>query len=342
MGVILIIVTIVLAIVLNIIYHKIFRTVFYFSFRALLTEWVTCLFVAFIIAALVFAPFMPKDWAVNVADTNLQSTVSSQANKDSGGEEDPEEAFADGQMEFASAHGNFFPAGQDDLEELESYIDYELDYDIMRSNLQKCSGSFAFLENLQVTRIWLGEDGLNEIELEDSSRNLYHLFCPDMEIHVAEGDSVLVVAMPLAYGQDLAKDGDDRPALAMLAALVEAVSDPETPERDSSGYGTDGGVPREMPGDIPENPYQDSVLLWKSFYEPLTEEDLAGLDASDLRVARNEIYAAYGRQFTSADLQTYFEGKDWYSGTVPPSQFSEEVLTEIQKANIALISSHEQ
>lgn len=93
--------------------------------------------------------------------------------------------------------------------------------------------------------------------------------------------------------------------------------------------------------DVPENPYMDSVLLWKSFYEPLTEEDLSGLSADELRIARNEIYAAYGRQFSSNDLQNYFAGKSWYEGNIPASQFSDSVLTEIQKDNIALISSYE-
>ena len=352
MGGIIIIATIVLTIVLNIIYHKIFRTVVYFSFRALLKEWVTCLFAAFIIVALVFAPFMPKDWAVNVVDTNLQNTVSAQTRNEVNHSdenyddydtlEDSEKIFSDEQLDFAIAHMNFFPVGQDDWDELESYIDYDLDYDFMCGNLQKCSSRFAFLENLQVTRIWLGQDGLNEMELEDSSRNLYHLFCPYMEIHVVEGDTALVVAMPIAAGQDPVEVGDDRIALIMLASLVEVMSDPKVPGGDSSGYVTAGSAPWEIPGDAKENPYQDSVLLWKSFYEPLTEADVAGLDASDLRIARNEIYAAYGRQFSSEDLQAYFEEKDWYNGTVPPSQFSEEMLTEVQKANIALISSHEQ
>ena len=40
------------------------------------------------------------------------------------------------------------------------------------------------------------------------------------------------------------------------------------------------------------NPYEDSVLLWKSLYEPLDITDLTGLTPLELRIARNEIYAA--------------------------------------------------
>lgn len=101
-------------------------------------------------------------------------------------------------------------------------------------------------------------------------------------------------------------------------------------ETEAGEYGTDT-----------YNPYEDSVLLWKSFYEPLDETDLAGLSLSDLRIARNEIYAAYGREFTSEDLQDYFWSKSWYGGGIPAESFSDSVLTEVQKNNVALIMEYE-
>lgn len=88
-------------------------------------------------------------------------------------------------------------------------------------------------------------------------------------------------------------------------------------------------------------PYADSILLWKSFYEPLTEEDLEGLSISELRFARNELYAAYGRQFTSVDLKGYFINKPWYNGTIPPDQFSDAGMTAVQKENIEMILKYE-
>lgn len=89
------------------------------------------------------------------------------------------------------------------------------------------------------------------------------------------------------------------------------------------------------------NYYSDSILLWKSYYEPLTGEDCEGLTKDELRIARNEIYAAYGRIFTSQDLIDYFNNKPWYVGTIPADQFSESVLTEVQKSNVRLIQSYE-
>lgn len=89
------------------------------------------------------------------------------------------------------------------------------------------------------------------------------------------------------------------------------------------------------------NYYSDSILLWKSYYEPLTGEDFAGLSKDELKIARNEIYAAYGRIFSSQDLMNYFNSKSWYSGTVPADQFNDSVLTDVQKKNIEMIQLYE-
>lgn len=91
-----------------------------------------------------------------------------------------------------------------------------------------------------------------------------------------------------------------------------------------------------------DNPYQDSILLWKSYYVALTDADCMALSKEELRIARNEIYAAYGRKFTSQDLIDYFNSKPWYQGTIPSDQFDDSVLTEIQKANIRTIQSYEE
>ncbi len=91
-----------------------------------------------------------------------------------------------------------------------------------------------------------------------------------------------------------------------------------------------------------DNPYQDSILLWKSYYVALTDADCMGVSKEELRIARNEIYAAYGRMFTSQDLIDYFNSKPWYQGTIPSDQFDDSVLTETQKANIRTIQSYEE
>ena len=73
----------------------------------------------------------------------------------------------------------------------------------------------------------------------------------------------------------------------------------------------------------------------------LGENDLAGLSSNQLRIARNEIYARHGRLFNDASLQAYFNGKDWYNGTISPDNFSSGMLSETERANLEFIKAHE-
>jgi hypothetical protein len=73
----------------------------------------------------------------------------------------------------------------------------------------------------------------------------------------------------------------------------------------------------------------------------LSSGDLTGLSAKTLNYARNEIYARNGRRFHSGELQSYFNNKSWYSGTVDPDDFDEDTLSSVEKYNVQLLKSHE-
>lgn len=73
----------------------------------------------------------------------------------------------------------------------------------------------------------------------------------------------------------------------------------------------------------------------------LTEADLQGKTVQELRIGRNEIYARHGRKFNDATLQSYFDSKSWYHGTIEADDFNEDTLTEIEKQNADFIRSHE-
>jgi hypothetical protein len=67
----------------------------------------------------------------------------------------------------------------------------------------------------------------------------------------------------------------------------------------------------------------------------LTPADLAGLPASRLRVARNEIFARRGRFFQSADLDRYFRRFPWYrphSWDVPLNPYEKQNVRILQQA----------
>ena len=60
-----------------------------------------------------------------------------------------------------------------------------------------------------------------------------------------------------------------------------------------------------------------------------------------INYAKNEIYARHGRKFKSKELQTYFDSKSWYQGTIEPSAFNENTLNDYEKRNAELLSKKE-
>ncbi|WP_338751812.1 YARHG domain-containing protein [Bacillus sp. FJAT-52991] len=84
-------------------------------------------------------------------------------------------------------------------------------------------------------------------------------------------------------------------------------------------------------------PEYSYYILPHSDYTYLTYSDIAGLTKSELRLARNEIFARHGYIFNSKDLQNYFERQSWYS---PNPNFNGN-LSSLEKQNIEFIKSYE-
>lgn len=77
----------------------------------------------------------------------------------------------------------------------------------------------------------------------------------------------------------------------------------------------------------------------------ITGEQLAGLSAEELRIARNEIYARHGRMFNSSELQQYFNSQSWYVPRYTPEEFEKiqyEVLSDTEWENIKRIQKAEE
>lgn len=68
----------------------------------------------------------------------------------------------------------------------------------------------------------------------------------------------------------------------------------------------------------------------------LTAQELNRLSKSDLRIAKNEIFARKGRYFESAELKSHFSRFSWYA----PNTWNPK-LSSIEEANAALIASFE-
>ena len=93
--------------------------------------------------------------------------------------------------------------------------------------------------------------------------------------------------------------------------------------------------------DLADTYVQPDYIIYDSDSRKLTDYDLSGLNARELRIARNEIYARHGRMFKDKELQDYFDGKSWYYGYISPSQWSEKNLNQYEAYNVNLISKYE-
>lgn len=85
-------------------------------------------------------------------------------------------------------------------------------------------------------------------------------------------------------------------------------------------------------------------ILPESNTRKYSRSELSSLSASQLRLARNEIYARHGRKFNDKSLQDYFNGCSWYSGKVDPATFDANIndyLNSYELANLQLITELE-
>ncbi len=73
----------------------------------------------------------------------------------------------------------------------------------------------------------------------------------------------------------------------------------------------------------------------------LTEDDIKDLTLQEINYAKNEIYARHGRKFKSKELKQYFNSKSWYNGTIKGSDFDENSLSEVERANVKLLKDRE-
>lgn len=74
----------------------------------------------------------------------------------------------------------------------------------------------------------------------------------------------------------------------------------------------------------------------------IPEYYLENFSEHTLWLARNEIYARHGREFTNAYLANYFASCSWYTPTVVADAFDENVLSQTEKNNLDKITLQEE
>ncbi len=109
----------------------------------------------------------------------------------------------------------------------------------------------------------------------------------------------------------------------------------------STSSGSSGTAQQSSPSSSSSTAASSSYIFPDSNSRKLSGSELQGLSKTTLRYARNEIYARHGRRFNDASLQNYFNGKSWYSGSISPDSFNDNVLNSVERYNIELIKSYE-
>lgn len=85
----------------------------------------------------------------------------------------------------------------------------------------------------------------------------------------------------------------------------------------------------------------DLWILPDSDTHVYTQEELSSLTAEELRLARNELYARRGRTFSSPELAAYFGEKPWYHPSIRAEDFTDDLFSETERANLVLLQGLE-
>jgi len=93
-----------------------------------------------------------------------------------------------------------------------------------------------------------------------------------------------------------------------------------------------------------QSTWSDSDYLFPSDTQYITYYDLSGLTQETVALIRNEIYARYGYQFSSASIRAYFDEQSWYWPVegLDATTFDTAVFNEYESANLETILNYEQ
>ncbi|WP_028243281.1 YARHG domain-containing protein [Pseudobutyrivibrio ruminis] len=67
--------------------------------------------------------------------------------------------------------------------------------------------------------------------------------------------------------------------------------------------------------------------------------DFSGLAPEVIHMAKNEIYARHGYAFKDKEIYNYFMGQIWYTPSILPKDFTEDIFSETEVKNLDLLNS---
>ncbi len=115
---------------------------------------------------------------------------------------------------------------------------------------------------------------------------------------------------------------------------VEGATTPSTVPKETTSSGTNSQVTSAVASN-------SDYILPDSNSRYLTINDIKGMSADELALARNEIFARHGRIFKNDTFKNYFNSKSWYNGTIEPDKFNNSTLNKYEAANATFLSDQE-
>lgn len=144
-----------------------------------------------------------------------------------------------------------------------------------------------------------------------------------------EDNSVITVVDPGEY-VDTIKDWSSEEISAAISERSQYLTDNKYWPTVSSYWETSRGVT----GDACYCTY-----LFNTDTTVYTTADFENVPAEVIHIAKNEIYARHGYSFRDSEIMNYFMGQVWYSPSVMPADFSEDVFTETEVKNLDMLNS---
>lgn len=115
----------------------------------------------------------------------------------------------------------------------------------------------------------------------------------------------------------------------------------EKPVEESAELNDNTSSTAPSTSDVSTTAYEAADLFDVVTSRKLTESDIAGLGASDLKILRNYIYAIHGYIFKTRAMKNYFEMQDWYNGTIADQGTVYRELSSVERYNVNFIKRHE-
>ncbi|GEM_PF-1292730 len=109
-------------------------------------------------------------------------------------------------------------------------------------------------------------------------------------------------------------------------------------DEDNYEYDEDSYTDEDDDSEADEDSDKDYILA-DSSDKSISKSDIKSLSNYDLRIAINEIYARHGYTFKAADLNDYFNNKDWYEPDSSLTDMNDVKISKIEKKNLDKMSA---